>query len=112
MNETLKQRQETTNLLISHLETLCKVAVGLTKNKTEAEYLVRKTAVRVFQNPDLVDVPYPKVALLTLLRDVFVQASLETPAFVKKAVRSSIQEESSTRIHRNRRELQETVHVC
>ena len=97
MNLLHTQTQNMESTLISHMKMLYQVAVGLTKNNADAEVLVRITAARALQNPALVEVPHPKGALLTLLRNVFLQEASETGAFGEIKDRAAYTEEPSAR---------------
>jgi hypothetical protein len=112
MNRAHIEKPDVASVLISHMDMLCQVAFGLTKNEADAEILVRNTAVRVLQSPALIEVPYPKGALLTLLRDVFVQKAFGTGVFTKNKEHAPNSEEPGTRSLSKHQGRQETVHVC
>ena len=112
MNRTTIEKQDAASVLISHIDMLCQVALGLTKNEADAEILVRNTAVRLLQAPGLIKVPYPKGALLALLRTVFVQKAFGTGVFSENKAHAPSSEEVSTRLLSKHHGRQETVEVC
>ncbi len=96
MNRALIQRQNAENVLVGHMKMLYQVAIGLAKNNADAEVLVRITAARALEDPTLVEVQHPKGALLTLLRNVFVQQASETGALARIDERAPSSQEPNT----------------
>lgn len=75
MNLTMDvSKQSVENVIVHHIETLYSVALGLTRCGAKAEILVQDTARRALQDPRFVKAPYPKAALLTLLRTTFLES--------------------------------------